>query len=69
MMFEFKREFLETLKEWRQTKTNAYKFTAGNVGVVGNKITLPHYMVMFLSPEVREPPAFGMCSTRGESRA
>jgi len=25
-----------------------YKFTAGNVGVSGKKITLPHYMVLFL---------------------
>ena len=27
-----------------------YKFTSGNVGVVGKKITLPHYMAMFLKP-------------------
>lgn len=26
----------------------AYKFVNGNVGQVGNKITLPHYMVMFM---------------------
>ena len=26
----------------------AYKFTSGNVGIVDKKITLPHYMVMFL---------------------
>ena len=25
-----------------------YKFVDGNVGVVGKKITLPHYMAMFL---------------------
>lgn len=25
-----------------------YKFTGGNVGVVGKKVTLPHYMAMFL---------------------
>ena len=25
-----------------------YKFTSGNVGVAGKKITLPHYMVMFI---------------------
>jgi hypothetical protein len=25
-----------------------YKLTAGNVGVVGKKVTLPHYMGMFL---------------------
>lgn len=25
-----------------------YKFTSGNVGVVGKKITLPHYMMMFI---------------------
>ena len=25
-----------------------YKFVEGNVGVVGNKITLPHFMAMFL---------------------
>lgn len=61
MMVELKREFLETLKERRRTKTNECEFTVGNVGVVGSKITLPHYMTMFLSPEVREPHAFGMC--------
>ena len=27
-----------------------YKLTDGNVGVAGKKITLPHYMVMFLRP-------------------
>lgn len=27
-----------------------YKLTGGNVGVVGKKITLPHYMAMFLRP-------------------
>ena len=27
-----------------------YKFTGGNVGVSGKKITLPHYMAMFLRP-------------------
>lgn len=26
----------------------AYKLISGNVGIVGNKITLPHYMVMFI---------------------
>lgn len=26
----------------------AYKFISGNVGVVDNKVTLPHYMVMFI---------------------
>ena len=25
-----------------------YKFTGGNVGRVGKKITLPHYMAMFV---------------------
>ena len=25
-----------------------YKFTAGNLGKVGKKITLPHYMAMFI---------------------
>lgn len=25
-----------------------YKFTSGNVGVTGKKITLPHYMSMFV---------------------
>ena len=25
-----------------------YKFVDGNVGVAGKKITLPHYMAMFL---------------------
>ena len=25
-----------------------YKFVDGNVGVVGKKITLPHYMAMFI---------------------
>ena len=25
-----------------------YKFTSGNVGVAGKKITLPHYMMMFI---------------------
>ena len=36
----------------RPSVSYGYKFTAGNVGTVGNKITLPHYMAMFLSPEV-----------------
>lgn len=27
-----------------------YKFTGGNVGVSGKKVTLPHYMAMFLRP-------------------
>lgn len=27
-----------------------YKLTDGNVGVVGKKVTLPHYMAMFLAP-------------------
>lgn len=27
-----------------------YKFAGGNVGVVGKKITLPHYMAMFVEP-------------------
>lgn len=26
-----------------------YKLTGGNVGVSGKKITLPHYMAMFIS--------------------
>lgn len=25
-----------------------YKFTSGNIGVNGKKITLPHYMAMFI---------------------
>ena len=25
-----------------------FKFTSGNVGVAGKKITLPHYMMMFI---------------------
>ncbi|MCR4711241.1 MAG: DUF4143 domain-containing protein [Clostridia bacterium] len=32
----------------RYQPTTAYKFIRGNVGVNGIKITLPHYMVMFL---------------------
>ena len=27
-----------------------YKLTGGNVGVVGKKVTMPHYMAMFLQP-------------------
>lgn len=27
-----------------------YKLTGGNVGVAGKKVTLPHYMAMFLHP-------------------
>ena len=27
-----------------------YKFAGGNVGVSGKKITLPHYMAMFVEP-------------------
>lgn len=26
----------------------AYKFVTGNVGLIGGKLTLPHYMVMFI---------------------
>ena len=29
-----------------------YKLVDGNLGVSGKKITLPHYMAMFLSPEI-----------------
>ena len=29
-----------------------YKFTAGNVGVAGKKITLPHYMVIFMDSAI-----------------
>ena len=25
-----------------------YKFVEGNVGIAGNKITLPHFMAMFI---------------------
>lgn len=28
--------------------TYAYKFISGNIGQVDSKITLPHYMVMFI---------------------
>ena len=27
-----------------------YKLTGGNVGVSGKKITIPHYMAMFIRP-------------------
>ena len=27
-----------------------YKLTGGNVGVAGKKVTLPHYMAMFILP-------------------
>ena len=27
-----------------------YKLTGGNVGVAGKKVTMPHYMAMFLRP-------------------
>ncbi len=27
-----------------------YKLTGGNVGIAGKKITLPHYMAMFILP-------------------
>ena len=36
----------ETLE--RSSVPYGYKFVDGNVGVVGKKITLPHYMAMFL---------------------
>ena len=51
------------------------KFTGGNAGRVGKKITLPHYMAMFvcmergkprpiaLFPYVRRSPAMGLTST------
>ena len=32
----------------RYAPTAAYKFVDGNIGTAGGKITLPHYMVMFL---------------------
>ena len=28
----------------------SYKLTGGNVGVAGKKVTMPHYMAMFLRP-------------------
>lgn len=34
----------------RTTIAYGYKFTSGNVGVVGKKITLPHYMAAFVAP-------------------
>ena len=34
-----------------------FKFVDGNVGVVGKKITLPHYMAMFLVPAHSRRPA------------
>lgn len=34
----------------RQTIPFGVKLTDGNVGVVGKKVTLPHYMAMFLAP-------------------
>ncbi len=33
-------------KEW--DPPYAYKLTSGNIGVSGKKITLPHYMAMFI---------------------
>ena len=38
--------FDEQLK--REDVRLGFKFTSGNVGVVGKKITLPHYMTMFV---------------------
>ena len=40
-----KRKFYDTL---RPEIKYGYKFTAGNVGRVGKKISLPHYMSMFI---------------------
>ena len=34
----------------RQTIPFGVKLTDGNVGVIGKKVTLPHYMAMFLAP-------------------
>lgn len=34
------------LKEWKPSY--AYKFTAGNIGLADGKITLPHYMAIFI---------------------
>lgn len=34
----------------RKSVPYGYKFTAGNVGVDGKKITLPHYMALFVRP-------------------
>ena len=36
----------EFLKEWNPPYS--YKLTSTNIGEVENKITLPHYMAMFL---------------------
>lgn len=35
-----------------------YKLTGGNVGVAGKKVTLPHYMAMFLKPGAIDALAF-----------
>ena len=40
---QLRREFYDFLLKWRENKR-------GNVGVVGKKITLPHYMAMFVEP-------------------
>ena len=47
-----KAQSLDRLLEDR-TIPYGYKFTGGNVGVSGGKITLPHYMSMFLRPAGR----------------
>lgn len=62
-MKELKRKFYDQLMRWKYTKRPTislnetllnsnvpygYKFIEGNVGVSGKKITLPHYMSMFL---------------------
>ncbi len=36
-------EFLE-----KRNPARAYKLIGGNIGISGKKITLPHYMVMFI---------------------
>lgn len=34
------------IRDFKSSK--AYKLVSGNIGVVDNKITLPHYMIMFI---------------------
>ena len=59
-MAELKRKFYDKLMQWNGATVSlnevlenrqvpyGYKFIDGNVGVSGKKITLPHYMAMFI---------------------
>jgi len=59
-MAEFRRKFYDWLMRWNGATISldealqnprvpyGYKFIDGNIGVSGKKVTLPHYMAMFI---------------------